>query len=84
MLTLEVALAQQFAQVEVTLPVLAQQDQPGDVIGILRGAEQHIGANDRFDARRLGGLVELDQRKQVVLVGDRDRWHAKLAGFIDQ
>ncbi len=37
------------------------------------GGDHHVGTGDRLDANRLGGLVELDQREQVVEIGDGQR-----------
>lgn len=34
-------------------------------------------AGDGLDAHALGGLVELDQREQVVEIGDRQRRHVE-------
>ncbi len=84
MLAFLVGQAQQFAQVQIALAVLAQQHQPGNMIGVLRCADKNIGADDWLDACRFGRLVELDQRKKVMLVSDSDRWHSQFAGSVDQ
>ena len=62
---------EQFRQAEVAGLVAAEQGEPAGRARALR--EQHVGARDRLDAGLLRLLVELHQREQVVLVGDRHR-----------
>ena len=65
---------QQLRQAQVAGAVAAQQGDPGGRGGAL--GDQHVGAGDRLDADLFGFLVELHQREQVVLVGDRHRRQA--------
>ena len=84
MLAFDVAAAQQLAQVQVAGPVLAQQHQPGTMVRVVRVAQQDVDADNRFDAGLLGRAVEFHQCKQVVLIGDRNRWHAQFEGLFNQ
>ena len=84
MLAFLMGAAEKFTQIEVTLPVLAQQDQPGNVLGVFRITQQNIGANDGLDAGCLGSPVELYQGKQVVLVRYGDCGNAQLPSFFHQ
>ena len=84
MLAFDVAAAQQLAQAQVACPVLAQQHQPGNMVWVVRVAQQDVGADNGFDAGRLGRAVKFHQCKQVVLIGDRNRRHAQFEGFFNQ
>src|SRR3546814_5405284 len=41
--------------------------------GLVAFGNEHVGARDRLDPLRFGLAVELDQREQIVAVGDRHR-----------
>jgi hypothetical protein len=64
-----------FGEVEVTLAVLHQQQQPGGGrAGVLAGhLHPDVGAYQGFDARAAGFLVELDGAEEVAQVGDGQR-----------
>ena len=65
---------QQFAQVEVTVCVLHQQQQPaGLLVAAPSRLHPDVDADDRLDARAAARLVELDRAEQVVQVGDGQR-----------
>ena len=65
---------QQPRQRQVAGMVAAQQGQlPRTLLAI---DEAEVGADDGLDADRFGGLVELDQREQVIAVGHRQRRQA--------
>ena len=78
MLILPVGLGDQLAEGFVTIGVLDEQGhrERRGRFGFV--GDQHVGAGDRLDARRLSRLEELDQREQIVVVGDRHRRHAQL------
>jgi len=66
---------QQLAQVQVALPVLHQQQQPGGGSRIARGGrafgfEPEVGAEQRLHAFLAGGVVELDGTEEIGQVGD--------------
>ena len=63
-------------QVEISLAVLAEQHQPMRLGALVAIGNPEIAAGDRLDAGRLGRLVELDEREEVALVGQRDGGHA--------
>jgi hypothetical protein len=68
---------EQLGQVEVAAVVAHQRGQPPR--GLPGGGGHHqVGAGHRLDAHRLARLVELDQREQVVEVGDRQRRQPQL------
>ena len=54
------------------------------MVRVIRVAQQDVSANDGFDTGRLGRAIEFHHCEQVVLVGDRHRRHAQLAGFFNQ
>jgi hypothetical protein len=76
---------EQFGQVQVALAVLRQQQhareggggrgRPAGRVGDGR-LQQHLGAQNRLDARATRGLVELDAAEQVVQVRDGQGWLA--------
>ena len=62
---------EQARQAQVAVAVAAQQGHArGRFVAV---GEQQVGAGDRLEPGAFGRLVELHQREQVVLVGDRDR-----------
>ena len=83
-LPFEVAARDQAREVQVAAPVLAEQHQSRRFVALVVVAHQHIHADQRLDALRLRGLVELDQREEVGLVGQRDRRHAHACGRVDE
>jgi len=79
-----VSTRQQAREIEITLAVLAQHGQALQLAAILGIADPQIATGDRLDAGGLGGLVELDQREQVALVGQRDGRHSGVHAGVDQ
>jgi hypothetical protein len=73
---------QQARQGQVAVAIAAQQGQPG--CGFIGIRDQDVGADDRLDARVFGGLVELDQREEIVLVGDRHRRLLQRGAALDE
>jgi hypothetical protein len=69
-------------EAEVAVVVAAQQCQARGRGGAL--GDQHVGAGDRLDPGLFRLLVELDQREQVVLVGDRHRRQAPRSAGRDE
>ena len=62
-------------KVEIAFAILAKHRQALRLAAILGVGEPQIAAGDRFDAGRFRSRVELDQREQVALVGQRDCRH---------
>ena len=67
---------QQFAQAQVTLVVLRQQQYAKRVVAVGLVAQQQVAANDRFDAFATRRLIELDHAKDVAEVGQCQCRHA--------
>ena len=83
MLALDIALADQFTEVQVAVPVLAQQHQARGMIGIVQVLHHDIGADDGLDASCLRLAIELHQREQIELVGQCNGRHAMLDRTLD-
>ena len=79
-LALGVGQRDQLGQVAVARIVLDQQGEPLGRLARRALLQPHIGADDGLDAGRLGGLVELHHREQVVQVGDRGGGKLQLRG----
>ncbi len=70
-------------QIQIAGVVLAQQGQaPRFAVSIV--AQPQIATDDRLDAVGQRRLVELDQREQVAVVGQRQRRQAEAARVADQ
>ena len=74
-LAFEVAFRDQLRQVQVTVVVLAQQQHAVRLQLAVGIADPGIDADHRLDAGAERGLVELDHREQVGLVGQCHRRH---------
>jgi hypothetical protein len=72
----------QAREAEVTVAIAAQHGQARR--GFVAVGEQQVRARDGLDAHAFGRLVELHQREQVVLVGDRHRRLAERSATLDQ
>ena len=83
-LAVKIGAAQQRAQVQVSLSVLAQEHEARDMVGVFRGAQHDVRADNGLDPRSFGCLVELDQGKEIMLIGYRDGRHAQFAGSFNQ
>jgi hypothetical protein len=83
-LAFDVRAAQQGAQVQIALTVLAQEHQARDVIGIFGRAEHDVRTDDGLDPGSFGGPVELDHCEEVMLIGYRHGRHAQFADPVDQ
>ena len=83
-LALEPGARDQVGDVLVAARVLAQQGQPRRHGAFAAHAQQHVHADDGFDALLQRLAIELHHREEIVLVGDRDRGHAELRGALDQ
>ena len=77
-LTIQESAAEQFAQVQVSGAVLAEQGEPPNVVRVTGVPNQDIGANDGFQSGADRLAVKLDQGEKIVLVSDRHGRHAKL------
>jgi hypothetical protein len=51
---------------------------------VLGVGDPQVAAGDRLDTGCFGRLVELDQREQVALVGQRDRRHLRARAGVHQ
>ena len=83
-LALEPGARDQVGDVLVAARILAQQGEPRRHRALAARAQQHVDADDGFDAALQRLAVELHHREQIVLVGDRDRRHAELGSAFDQ
>ncbi len=73
---------QQARQGEIAAVVPAQEGQLPRALAALGHAD--VGACDRLDAHRLGRLVELHQREQVVAIGNRQGGQLEFDGPAQQ
>jgi hypothetical protein len=73
----QVGRSEQFAQAQITIAVLRQQQQARSAVaaGLVVG-DPDVGADDRLDAGAACGGVELDHAEQVGQVGQRQGRHA--------
>jgi hypothetical protein len=83
-LTLDIATRHQAVEAVVALPVLAQQDQPEGLGGLLLVLDPDVAADDGLHSRRHGGAIELHHGEQVALIGDGAGGHAGLGHGLDQ
>ena len=80
-LTLGITLRNQPGEIAITLII---HDQQGESLGrhaLLRLTEPKITADNRLNAGTLCGLIELDHRKQIHAIGQRNRRHIQLFGL---
>jgi hypothetical protein len=71
-----IGIGQQFAQAQITLVVLAQQQQARRLVAVGGVADPHVAADDGLDPGAARRSVELDHAEQVAEVGQRQRRHA--------
>ena len=81
-MTFQPGTAEQARQAQVATVVAAQQGQQRRRIAAI--GNEDVGAGNRFDAHALGGLVKLDQREQVVAVGNGQRRQPQLHRAAEQ
>ncbi len=76
-LAFQITARHQASQIEIALPVLAQQHQPRRFILVLGIAHPQLDADDRLDAGGLRRAVELHHREQIGLIGHRAGRHSR-------
>ena len=74
---------QQFAQLQIAVTILDQQQQARRLVAIVVVADPDIAADDRFDAFAARSLVELDHAEQIGQVGNAKRCLAILGSGFD-
>jgi hypothetical protein len=74
----------EFRQREIAVAVLAQHGQALRALAVVAVGEPEIAAGYRLDAGAFSGLVELDQREQVALVGQRHCRHVRARASADE
>ena len=82
--TFEVRARHQPREVLVAALVLAQQHEPARLDALAFVAQQRVDTDQRLDAARQRGAIELDEREQVPLIGQRDGRHAEPRHSVDQ
>ena len=77
-------------QVAITLVVFRQHDEMVVAVALGRGAmifllaDVELAAQDRLDARFLGGVDEGHRAEDVAVIGHGDRRHLELLDAVDQ
>ena len=84
MLVFAVGAGNQAGERPVAGVILDEQGQRKGSGGFRLVVDQDIGPGDGLDAGGLGGLEELDQGKEIGMVGDRDGRHAETGAALDQ
>jgi len=75
MLPLEIGSGHQLRQVSIALQVLAEQDHRVWLVDVICIDDTHINADQGLYAPGKRFFIELDQREEIALIGQCDRWH---------